>query len=327
MKVLVVGGAGYIGSHMVRRLKTLKHQAIVLDNLSNGHADSIGDTKLVVADINDIPALDALFSIENFDAVIHFASLIQVGESVKEPAKYYLNNVSGSIALLNCMVRHNVRHLVFSSTAAVYGLPLVSPIPETHPTNPINPYGQSKLFVEKIIDDYSQAYGIKAVVLRYFNAAGAAPDGTLGERHEPETHLIPLVLQAASGRRQSFTVFGNDYDTQDGTCIRDYVHVEDLITAHMLALEFMKEKGHGGTFNLGNGSGFSVKEIIECAKSVISMPIPVEFGPRRDGDPPLLVADASKAKRELQWNPEFSDIESIINHAWAWEMNHYMQPR
>lgn len=327
MKVLVVGGAGYIGSHMVRRLKTLKHQAIVLDNLSNGHVDSIGDTKLVVADLNDRPALDALFSIENFDAVIHFASLIQVGESVKEPAKYYLNNVSGSIALLNCMVRHNVSHLVFSSTAAVYGLPLVSPIPESHPTNPINPYGQSKLFVEKIIDDYSQAYGIKAVVLRYFNAAGAAPDCTMGERHDPETHLIPLVLQAASGRRQSFTVFGDDYDTRDGTCIRDYVHVEDLITAHLLALEFVNEKGHGGTFNLGNGSGFSVKEIIECARSVTSMPIPVEFGPRRDGDPPLLIADASKAKRELQWNPEFSDIESIINHAWAWEMNHFIQPR
>lgn len=321
MKVLVVGGAGFIGSHLVRRLRSENQQVTVLDNLSGGYATAVGDADLVVADINNAKKLEELFSNYKFEVVVHFASLIQVGESVKDPAKYYVNNVAGSISLLSCMVKHNVLNLVFSSTAAVYGMPEEIPITENHPTNPINPYGKSKLMIENIIDDFSKAYGLKAVKLRYFNAAGAAPDASLGEMHEPETHLIPLILQAASGRNSRLTVFGTDYDTPDGTCIRDYVHVEDLVTAHLLAIEFIHERLEGATFNLGNGNGFSVNEIIKCARIVTGRPIQVEFGPRRGGDPHILIADASKAKNELQWHPRYSDIESIVTHAWQWETN------
>lgn len=321
MKVLVVGGAGFIGSHLVRRLRNENQQVTVLDNLSGGYATAVGDADLVVADINNSKKLEELFSSNRFDVVVHFASLIQVGESVKDPAKYYVNNVAGSITLLSCMVKYNVLNLVFSSTAAVYGLPTENPITENHPTNPINPYGKSKLIIENVIDDFSEAYGLKAVKLRYFNAAGAAPDASLGEMHEPETHLIPLILQAASGRYPRITVFGTDYDTPDGTCIRDYVHVEDLVTAHLLAIEFINARGEGATFNLGNGTGFSVNEIIKCAEAVTSQPIQVEFGPRRGGDPPILIADATKAKGELRWEPKYCDIESIVTHAWNWEIN------
>jgi UDP-glucose 4-epimerase len=323
MRVLVVGGAGFIGSHLVRRLRGERHYVTVLDNLSGGYSHAVGDTELVVADICNKNALEKLFSTHEFDVVVHFASLIQVGESVIDPARYYVNNVSGSVTLLECMRKHNVLNLVFSSTAAVYGLPKESPITENHPTNPINPYGKSKLMIENIIDDFATAYGIKAVKLRYFNAAGAAPDGLLGEMHEPETHLIPLILQAASGRRSRITVFGTDYDTPDGTCIRDYVHVEDLVTAHLLAIDFINSHGSCGIFNLGNGNGFSVNEIIECARTVTGQAIQVELGPRREGDPPILIADASKAKDELRWRPKYSDIESIVSHAWQWEVNRF----
>lgn len=321
MKVLVVGGAGFIGSHLVRRLRDERQRLTVLDNLSGGFASAVGDTELVVADISNASALEALFSTHKFDVVVHFASFIQVGESVVDPGKYYLNNVAGSIILLNCMIRHNVLNLVFSSTAAVYGLPIENPITEHHPTNPINPYGKSKLMIESIIDDFAAAYGLRAVKLRYFNAAGAAPDARLGEMHEPETHLIPLILRAASGKNSRITVFGTDYDTPDGTCIRDYVHVEDLVTAHLLAIDYINRNDSGATFNLGNGSGFSVSEIIECARTVTGQPIQVELGARREGDPPILIADASKAKDELRWQPKYPDIESIVTHAWQWEVN------
>ena len=317
MKFLVVGGAGYIGSHMVKHLLGAGHEVVVADLVWPG--PGIQWAKL---DIADEAALDVLFGVCHFDAVFHFASFIQVGESVSAPGKYYQNNVAATLALLQAMVNAGIRHLVFSSSAAVYGNPQSVPIDEAHVKGPINPYGLSKWMVEQILEDFDRAYGLKSVCLRYFNAAGADPDGQLGERHEPETHLIPLILQAASGRREAVTVFGRDYDTPDGTCIRDYVHVADLASAHALAVDYLLAGGERTAFNLGNGLGFSVQQVIDTARAVTGRHINALDAPRRAGDPPRLVADASKALQVLGWRPEFASLEQIVRHAWQWELQY-----
>jgi UDP-glucose 4-epimerase len=319
MKVLVVGGAGYIGSHMVKMLLAEGHEVITFDNLSSGYRDAVVGGTFVQADLADKTALDDVFVKYAPDAVMHFASYIQVGESVRHPDKYYLNNFTNTMNLLDAMVKHGVSYFIFSSTAAVFGEPEYVPIDEAHAKNPLNPYGRSKLMVEQALGDYERAYGIKSVCLRYFNAAGADPEGQLGERHEPETHLIPLVLQAISGRRDNITVFGRDYDTPDGTCIRDYIHIVDLCSAHLLALQKLMETNISRRYNLGNGNGFSVQEVIAAAQNVTGKPIKVAEGERREGDPARLVADASLARSELGWKPVYADLETIIQHAWQWE--------
>jgi len=318
-KILVIGGAGYIGSHMVRYLQQAGHDVVVADNFSTGYRDAVQGCELVELDIADAAALAALFAAHRFDAVLHFASFIQVGESVTEPGKYYANNLAATLTLLQAMVRAGVKRFIFSSTAAVYGDPEYVPIDEVHPKAPINPYGRSKWMVEQVLEDFDRAYGLKSVCLRYFNAAGADPAGRLGERHEPETHLIPLILQAASGRRPAITLFGRDYDTPDGACIRDYIHVADLVEAHVLALDYLQKDGARAAFNLGNGNGFSVQEVIETARRVTRREIRVMDAPRRAGDPPRLVADSSLARRVLGWQPHFADLETIVAHAWVWE--------
>jgi len=322
MKFLVVGGAGYIGSHMVKHLQRAGHEWVVADNFSTGHRRALMDGTVVELDIADAQALDTLFAQHRFDAVFHFASFIQVGESVSEPAKYYQNNFAATLTLLQAMVRADIKHFIFSSTAAVYGDPVYVPIDEQHPKAPINPYGRSKWMVEQLLEDFDRAYGLKSVCLRYFNAAGADPEGQLGERHEPETHLLPLILQAASGRRESITVFGRDYDTADGTCIRDYVHVTDLIAAHALALDYLLKDGSSTAFNLGNGQGFSVQQVIDAARKVTGQAIKVSEAPRRAGDPPCLVADPRRAHALLGWQPQFASLEQIVTHAWRWEQKH-----
>jgi UDP-glucose 4-epimerase len=319
MKVLVVGGAGYIGSHMVKTLAVAGHQVVTLDNLSQGYRDAVLYGELVEADLADKAALDRVLGGGAFDAVMHFASYIQVGESVTAPAKYYENNVTHTQNLLDAMVRHGVNNFIFSSTAAIFGEPEYTPIDEAHPARPINPYGRSKWFVEQMLQDYDRAYGLKSVCLRYFNAAGADPDGELGERHVPETHLIPLILQAASGRRDSIKVFGRDYPTPDGTCVRDYIHVMDLCDAHLRAIEKLLSTGQSARYNLGNGSGFSVQEVIDSASRVTGCAIKVVDDVRRDGDPAVLVADSSLAKQALGWSPRFADLDTIVAHAWQWE--------
>ncbi|MGC2049255.1 MAG: UDP-glucose 4-epimerase GalE [Gallionella sp.] len=317
--ILVVGGAGYIGSHMVKALLGEGYRVVTLDNLSTGYRDAVVGGEFIEADLADRGQLERLFSLHSIDAVMHFASFIQVGESVREPAKYYANNVTDTLKLLDTMLTHGVNKFIFSSSAAVYGEPIRVPIDEDHPKQPLNPYGRTKWMVEQILADYDLAYGLKSVSLRYFNAAGADPEGQLGERHEPETHLIPLVLQAASGRRENVQVFGRDYDTPDGTCIRDYVHVADLCEAHRLALEHLLNGAGSAAYNLGNGNGFSVQEVIDTAARITGKPIPVKNGARRAGDPARLVADAKTAKQELGWVPHYPELETIIRHAWQWE--------
>ncbi|QHG64856.1 UDP-glucose 4-epimerase GalE [Pseudomonas putida] len=317
MKYLVVGGAGYIGSHMVKHLLRAGHEVVVAD--LQAPAPGI---KWNCLDIADGRALDALFSDCHFDAVFHFASFIQVGESVAAPDKYYQNNVCATLSLLEAMERAGIKRLIFSSSAAVYGDPQYVPIDEQHPKVPINPYGRTKWMVEQMLEDFDRAYGLRSVSLRYFNAAGADPDGELGECHEPETHLIPLILQAASGRREAVTVFGHDYDTPDGTCIRDYIHVEDLASAHALAVEYLLADGVTTAFNLGNGLGFSVQEVIDTARAVTGRQINVNEAPRRAGDPPRLVADAEEARSVLGWQPVHTSLDEIVSHAWAWEMKY-----
>ncbi|MGE4500911.1 MAG: UDP-glucose 4-epimerase GalE [Hydrogenovibrio sp.] len=324
MKLLVVGGAGYIGSHMCKLLVNAGHEVFVLDNLSTGFRDSVKYGRLVVGDLADVNLLESLFGEYAFDGVMHFAANSLVGESMTNPAKYYRNNVSNTLNLLDVMVRNEVKHFIFSSTAATFGEPEYVPIDEMHPQKPINPYGSSKLMIERILQDYAEAYGLNSVSLRYFNACGADPEGEIGECHDPETYLIPLILQAASGRRKSITVFGHDYATEDGTCIRDYIHINDLCSAHALALDYIRSGKEQGAlaFNLGNGEGFSVQQVIDVVESVVGedgCSLTVETGERRPGDPAVLVADASKAKAVLNWQPAFADLETIVRHAWSWE--------
>ena len=322
MKVLVVGGAGYIGSHMVKMLSKAGHDVSTLDNLSNGYRDAVMYGEFIEGDIADKALLGRLFTENSFDGVMHFASYIQVGESVEKPSMYYQNNVSNTLVLLEAMVEQGIKHFIFSSTAATFGEPEYTPIDEAHTQQPINPYGHSKLMVEQILADFDHAYGLKSVSLRYFNAAGADPEGELGERHIPETHLLPLVLQAASGRRENITVFGTDYDTPDGTCVRDYIHINDLCSAHLLGLEHLLAGGESRAYNMGNGQGYSIKEVIDVAKKVTGTDFEVKQGERRDGDPARLVADATLLQKELGWKPKYADLETIIRHAWGWEMKH-----
>jgi len=319
MKVLVVGGAGYIGSHMVKYLSKAGHEVTTLDNLSNGYKNAVKYGQFVEGDIANSDLLNKLFSENSYDGVMHFASYIQVGESVEKPSMYYRNNVTNTQTLLDAMVEHGIKNFIFSSTAATFGEPDYTPIDEAHLQKPINPYGHSKLMVEQILSDFDHAYGLKSVSLRYFNAAGADPEGELGERHIPETHLIPLVLQAASGRRDNITVFGADYDTPDGTCIRDYIHINDLCSAHLLGLKHLVSGGETRAYNMGNGQGYSIKELIDVAKEVTGSDFTVLMGERRDGDPARLVADSSLLQKELGWKPEYADLNVIIRHAWEWE--------
>lgn len=319
MKILVTGGAGYIGSHMVRLLTELGHSVVTFDDLSSGFRDAVLGGELVQGSLHDKAALNALFSAHQFDAVVHFAGSIVVSESVRDPAKYYQNNLTGTLNLLNAMRAHGVNNLVFSSTAAIFGVPQYVPIDEQHPQLPINPYGMTKWVTEQILRDYDAAYGMRSVALRYFNAAGAAPDAALGERHDPETHLIPLALRAAKGELPELTVFGTDYDTPDGTCLRDYIHILDLCDAHVLALRHLFSGGESRSYNLGNGQGYSVKEVIQAAERISGKSISVQYGPRRAGDPPRLVADASKIREDWGWTPRFDSLERIIEHAWRWE--------
>lgn len=321
--ILVVGGAGYIGSHMLKALHKAGYSAITLDNLSNGYRDAVHYGTLVEGDLQDKSRLDMLFREQHFDAVMHFASSIEVGESVVNPAKYYRNIVVNSLNLLEVMQKNNVKSIVYSSTAAIFGEPEYTPIDEQHRQQPVNPYGAAKLMVERILDDFDKAYNIKSISLRYFNAAGADPDGELGERHNPETHLIPLILQAASGRREKITIYGDDYNTEDGTCVRDYIHVTDLCDAHLLALDKLLNEGESRRYNLGNGRGFSVKQVIDTASRVTGENIPVEIGKRRKGDPEQLVADSDLIKKELGWKPGLDRLETIIQHAWEWEKAYF----
>jgi len=319
MKILVVGGAGYIGSHMVKQLSQAGSDVITLDNLSYGYRDAVKYGEFVEGDLGDSKVLDSIFSSNDIDAVMHFAGFIQVGESVIKPSMYYHNNVSNTLTLLDTMLKHQVKNFIFSSTAAIFGEPDYTPIDEKHNRQPINPYGHSKLMIEQVLDDYDKAYGMRATCLRYFNAAGADPEGELGERHVPETHLIPLILQAASGRREDIKVFGDDYATDDGTCVRDYIHINDLCDAHSLALQKMIADDKSARYNLGNGKGFSVKQVIDVAKHVSGNDFKVNIEPRRSGDPAVLVADATLAKNELNWQPKFAELEDIVKTAWQWE--------
>lgn len=322
-RLLVVGGCGYIGSHMVKCLLEAGHQVVVLDDLSTGFPDSLLGGELVVGNCGDREVLDDLFSAHVFDGVLHFASFIQVGESVVEPVKYYQNNVANALTLIEAMKDHDVKVLIFSSTAAVFGEPARIPIDEAHPCTPINPYGMSKFMVERMLRDFDQAYGLRSVALRYFNAAGADPESRIGERHNPETHLIPLALQAALGYRPALRLFGRDYPTPDGTCIRDYIHVDDLADAHLRALEYLWNGGKSDAFNLGNGEGFSVQEVIDTVEQVTGISVPVEEGPRRAGDPARLVADSAKAREVLGWMPRFPSLETIVRDAYHWELRRF----
>jgi len=321
MKVLVCGGAGYIGSHMVRRLAGDGVETVVFDNLSTGHRESVDGADFVHGDLLVPTQLRELFAQHRFDAVMHFCARSLVGESVQEPYAYYENNVTGTLNLLQAMQQAGVDKLVFSSTAAVFGHPESELIDESHPTRPINPYGASKRMVEVILEDAARAYGLRSVALRYFNAAGASPQGGIGESHSPETHLIPNMLRAAIGDAPSLKVFGSDYATPDGTCVRDYVHVDDLADAHSRALDFMASNDGAHAFNLGNGEGFSVLQMIHAAGDVAKRPIPFEIAPRRAGDPDRLVAGSAKARRELGWQPRYTDIAEIIDTAWRWHRN------
>lgn len=323
MNILVTGGAGYIGSHACKALAEAGHTPIAFDNLVYGHERLVQWGPLEKGDLSDRKSLDEVFRKYRPAAVMHFAAYAYVGESVTDPAKYYSNNVVGSLNLLDAMRAFEVDRLVFSSTCATYGEPKEIPITEDHPQDPINPYGATKLMIERAMRDYAQAYGLRAIALRYFNAAGADPDGVTGEDHDPETHLIPLVLEAAAGGRPHITVFGDDYDTPDGTCIRDYIHVSDLADAHLRALDYLSQNPGFHAFNLGNGRGFSVMEVIETAREVTGKPIAVEIGARRAGDPPRLVGDARAAAQQLGWTQRHADLANIIQTAWDWHKKNW----
>jgi UDP-arabinose 4-epimerase len=316
--ILVTGGAGYIGSHVCKALHAAGYNPVTYDNLSSGHDWAVKWGPLERGDILDASRLKEVFASYKPAAVMHFAALIAVGESVENPAKYYRNNVAGSLSLLEVMSEQGVCPFIFSSTAAVYGLPEIVPIAETAKERPINPYGETKLIVERMLRDFIGAYGLNWTALRYFNAAGADPDGEIGEAHDPETHLIPIILEAIQGKRDRVNVFGTDYDTRDGTCVRDYIHVCDLADAHVAALERLRRGGSSGAYNLGNGAGFSVREVIAAAESVTGRAAPVHYGARRPGDPASLIADARRAKEELNWRPRLGSLDDIIGTAWRW---------
>ncbi len=321
MRILVTGGAGYVGSHAVRRLLAAGHQVWVYDDLARGHAAAVPAGSLIQGSLADEPRLVEALRVHRIEAVMHFAALTLVGESVADPLLYYRNNVCGSLSLLCAMRACEVWRLVFSSTTAVYGAPERQPISEDAPRQPINPYGTSKLMVELMLEDAARAYGLGYAALRYFNAAGASAEGDLGEDHTPETHLIPIVLQAALGRRSHVTIFGDDYPTPDGTCVRDYVHVDDLAEAHLRALERL-EPGQGLHLNLGTGRGYSVREVIEACGRVAGRKIRSEVGPRRPGDPAILVADPTRAQKVLGWVPQYDHLDRIVETAWRWHQAH-----
>lgn len=322
MAILVTGGAGYIGSHCVAALLDQGADVVVVDDLSKGHRQAVKGGRLYIGDVADQHFLDGVFSRENVEAVIHFAAYSLVGESMSIPDEYFRNNVTAGLTLIRTMVAHKVPYLVFSSTAATFGEPVRTPIEEDDPQVPTNPYGESKLIVEKMLKWCDRAYGLKYCALRYFNVAGARADGSIGEDHRPETHLIPLILSVAQGRRDSLKLFGTDYPTPDGTCVRDYIHVEDLIDAHMLALEYLKRENTSNAFNLGNGTGFSNRQIIDAARRVTGHPIPVVEEGRRPGDPAVLIASSKKAMDVLGWQPKYTNVEDIIQTAWNWHSIH-----
>ena len=321
MKILVTGGAGYVGSHAARYLDLAGHEIWVYDNLSAGHRAAAPPGRLIEGDLHDQAKLTAVLHEKRIEAVMHFAAFALVGESVSHPAKYYHNNVLGSLSLFETMRNAGVGKIVFSSTTATYGAPEKTPISEEEPQRPINPYGFTKLVIERALDDYARAYGFAYAALRYFNAAGASPRGDLGEDHTPESHLIPIVLQVALGQRERITVFGDDYPTRDGTCIRDYIHVDDLASAHALALARLTP-GEGLKLNLGTGQGQSVREVVDACRRVTGRDIPMEIGPRRPGDPPELVADSRRARDTLNWTPKYVELDAIVATAWRWHSNH-----
>lgn len=323
MSILVVGGAGYIGSHMVKRLIEQGQEVVVVDNLSTGHRKAVDEkARFYEGDIRNHVFLKGVFDRENIDTVVHFAAFSIVPESMEKPLKYFDNNTAGMVALLEEMRDHDVKRIIFSSTAATYGVPEKSPIEENDRQAPINPYGESKLMMEKIIRWADQAYGIKFVALRYFNVAGAYPDGSIGEDHGPETHLTPIILQVAAGQRDQLKIFGDDYNTPDGTNVRDYVHVLDLVDAHILAINYLKAGNDSDVFNLGSSTGFSVKQMVEAAREVTGEPIPAEIAERRPGDPDSLIAASQKVRDVLQWQPQYDDVKEIIQTAWNWKQQH-----
>jgi UDP-glucose 4-epimerase len=323
MKILVTGGAGYIGSHTVKELVNNKHKVLIYDNLSSGHKEAVNaKAKLVVRDLADLDKLNKVFKSFKPEAVIHFAAFIEVPESVENPGKYYYNNVCFGINLLEAMAKYKVKNIIFSSSAAVYGNPEKVPVSEDSDKNPINPYGQTKLMFEEILKDYDVAYGIKSVALRYFNAAGASASGEIGQDPKHFTHVIPIIIKTALGEFKEFTIYGKDYPTPDGTCIRDYIHVEDLARAHRLALDYLKKQKKSNVFNLGKGKGNSNLELVNCVKKIAGINFKVKYGPRRPGDPARLIADAKKAAKELKWTPKYDRIESIIETAYNWHKNH-----
>lgn len=323
MKVLVLGGAGYIGSHTVSELIDAGEEVVIADNLETGHIEAVHkDATFYQGDTRDRAFVDSVFEKEKIDGVIHFAANSLVGESMTDPLKYYDNNLNGTKVLLQSMVAHGVDKIVFSSTAATYGEPESIPILETDRTEPTNPYGETKLSMEKMMKWTGVAHGLRYVALRYFNACGAHVGGHIGEAHSPESHLIPLILQVPNGQREAINIFGDDYDTKDGTCVRDYIHVTDLAQAHILAMKYLMDGKESDVFNLGNGVGFTVKEVIEAARRVTGHPIPAVVAPRRGGDPAKLIASSAKAKEVLGWKPEHADLEEIIETAWNWHKNH-----
>lgn len=323
MKVLVTGGAGYIGCHLVKELLQNNHEVVVYDNLSRGFQEALPKEVIFIkGDLNDAELLEQVFKIHNFGSVIDFAGHLEVEISMRDPAKFYKNNVLSLLNLLNIMHQYGVKTIIYSSSASVYGEPKLNPIPETHSNDTNNVYGETKVIAERMLKFFDNIHGIKSISLRYFNASGAHHDGGIGEFHDPETHLIPLVLQVALGERQHITIYGSDYPTKDGSCIRDYIHVTDLVQAHILAMERLLEERKSNTYNVGTGNGYSVKEIIDVAREVTGHEIPVIIGSRRLGDPAELVADPSKLKKELSWEPKMSDLRTIMETAWNWHKNH-----
>jgi len=319
MKILVVGGAGYIGSHMIKRFQSTDHQIDVLDNLSTGFKENSQNYKLHICDLSNKEQVHKILKENKYEMVMHFASSINVGESYDHPMKYYENNVINTLNLLECMIDLKILNFIFSSTAAVYGEPESIPIKEEQNLSPINPYGKTKSLVENILSDYDKSYGLKYISLRYFNACGAHIDGTIGERHNPETHLIPLILQTASGRRNNFKIYGDDYKTKDGTCVRDYIHVMDIAEAHLLSLEKLIQTQSSDIYNIGNKQGYSVREIIDMVEEITQIKIPYKISEKRKGDPAELIADNSKITEKLNWRARYSDLNTIINTAWEWE--------